>query len=359
MILLPTLIASTLLLAPQERVVRLDGTSTSGSLTAATLEEVRWTDAGGEEQSAPAGEVLRVTPGGANELLRQGERLLAELDFANAAASFEAAAGQGGPFWMEPWGQLRQAEAMLAWSSAEQGRAAEAAALFAAWTAANADSYWLPRARLGQATALSRSGKSDEAQSLMQGLSDLAFEKNLARHVELQAALVRSEAFLAGNQPEVAEARLRDLVNKANELNTAGDTPHGVRSAAQSVESRARILLGDAIEQKDGAAAAGSYWQGLADDPRSAADVRAAAWIGLAAAARADGRLREAQALLGRVVATVPAGPEVMGRALYSLGELSQETGDKPVSGRQYYQMLVDRYPTSSWAAKARTQLGG
>ena len=209
-----------------------------------------------------------------------------------------------------------------------------------------------------RARALSLAGKTEDASTLMQALSDLAFEKNLPRHVEMEAALVRSAAFLAGNQADVAEARLRDLVSKSDEQLASGNLESGVRSRVARTHIDAQILLGSALEAKSGAATAAAYWQSLADDPRAGADVRAAAWTGLAAAARADGKLRDAQILLGRVVATLPAGPEVMGRALYDLGELSRETGDKPVAGRTYYQMILDRYPQSSWAAKAASRLG-
>ena len=201
-------------------------------------------------------------------------------------------------------------------------------------------------------------GRTDQASTLMQGVSDLAFEKNLPEHVELEAALTRCRAFLRGNQVDVAEARLRDVASKADQ-GLSGDLARGVRSRVVGLRAEARILLGDAIRAKSGMPAAVAYWEGLADDPRTVPDVRAAAWIGLAAAAREAGDLRDAQALLGRVVATLPAGPEVMGRALFELGDLAQEAGDRPVPGKNYFQIILDRYPRSSWAAKARSRIGG
>jgi hypothetical protein len=188
----------------------------------------------------------------------------------------------------------------------------------------------------------------------MQKLSDTAFEKNLGRHVELHVNLVRCEAFLIGGQAEVAQARLRDLVVKLGQSVSSPDTPSGVKSLVSGLYSQSQILLGQAIQEKDGSRAASTYWQGLASDRNVSADVRAAAWIGIAQDAREQGKAREAQLQLAKVVATLPASDETMARALYELGEVSKELGNNPTSGETYHQRLLERYPNTSWAAKVR-----
>ena len=251
MMLLPALALATLLPVQQERVVSLDGTPTTGELQAATLDEVRWTDKSGTAHSLPGNEVLDIVPAPTSELLRQGEHLAAQLDWANAAASFEAAAGEDGPFWLQPWAGLRWAECLLKAAGEDAGLAGSAAEAFRTWCDANPDSWWLPRARIGEARALARAGRTDQASTLMQGLSDLAFEKNLPAHIEIEAALTRCEAFLRGNQVDVAEARLRDVSSKADQ-GLSGDLPRGVRAHVSRLRAEAQILLGDAIGAKSG-----------------------------------------------------------------------------------------------------------
>ncbi len=350
-LLLPLLIPAAL---PQSRVQKVDGGSVIGELTAAGFESIDLT-VGGSKRTFKANEILSLTPGPLPELLTQGEEFFLTHDFQNAANAFEAAAStEGGAFWVESWSKLRHAETLLAWSEADRGRAGDAAKAFRDWTSANADSYWQVRAQMGQAKAMAMSGDVDGATTLMQKLSDTAFEKNLGSHVELGVNLVRCEAFLIGGQAEVAQARLRDLVVKLGKEVQSPDTPAGSKSLFSGLYSHSQILLGNAIEEKDGSRAAATYWQGLAQDRNVSADVRAAAWIGIAASAREQGQTREAQLQLAKVVATLPANDDLMARALYELGEVSKELGNNPTSGDTYHQRLLERYPNTSWAAKVR-----
>lgn len=339
---------------PQSRVARLDGGSTSGKLTAATLESVTLEDASGGSRDFAAGEILSLKPGPLPEMIAKGEAFLKNQEYQNATNSFEAASGEEGAFWIAPYASLRHAECLLAWAQRDPGRANEAAKAFRTWADANPDSFWLPRAQMGAAEAMAMSGDVDGATSLMQQLSDTAFEKNLGRHVELQVNLVRCEAFLIGGQAEVAEARLRDLVVKLDKAVADPKGDVGTRGMFLAMSSRAKIRLGDAITQKDGPRTASSYWQGLANDRNATSDVRAAAWIGMASAARESGNLRQAQVQLAKVIATLPASDDVLAHALYDLGEVSKELGNNPTPGETYHQRLLEKYPNTSWAAKVR-----
>ena len=195
-LLLPLLMPADL---PQSRVHKVDGGSVTGELTAADFGSVTLT-IGGAERVLEAKDVLSLTPGPLPEMVNKGETFMLSQDFQNAAASFEAAAGEEGVFWVKPWASLRHAETLLLWATADRGRAGEAAKAFRSWADTHKDSFWLPRAQMGQAKAMAMSGDVDGATTLMQQLSDTAFEKNLGRHVELNVNLVRCEAFLIGGR---------------------------------------------------------------------------------------------------------------------------------------------------------------
>ncbi len=349
-LLLPLLLPA----AAQSRVVQVDGSTLSGKLVAATLEQVTLKNADGKSRELAAGDVLQIYPAPLTEMLLKGEAFLKDLDYQNASSAFEAAGNESGDFWVAPYALLRQAETLLAWAQMDRARASDAARAFRSWMDANTDSFWIPRAEMGAAKAMAMAGDVDGATSLMQKLADTAFEKNLGKHVELQVNLVRCEAFLIGGQAEVAEARLRDLVVKLGNAVQDPKAPEGTRSLILNLYSQSQILLGDAIHSKDGPQAAAPYWQGLAKDRTATPNVRAAAWIGIAEAARAAGHPRQAQLHLAKVVATLPASEEVMAHALYLLGEVSTELGDTPTAGDLYRRRLLDRYPSTSWAAKAR-----
>jgi Tfp pilus assembly protein PilF len=91
---------------------------------------------------------------------------------------------------------------------------------------------------------------------------------------------------------------------------------------------------------------------GLAAARDTPPDVRAAARIGLALAAKEQGDLRTAQLQLARVVALQQAKAEVMAHALYEMAEVTEALGNKPVPAKTYRERLKALYPETSWAAK-------
>lgn len=354
MILSCTLLLPLLLPAQQVRLNLEDGGRASGAAVALTLEEVTMTNADGDDVKRASREILSIVPSGMPAEMSSAEAFAKALDFQNAANAFDAASGSVEPEWLAAYAGLRHAEVLLAWSTIDPAKAGEAASAFAAWTSANADSYWLPRASYGHARAMATSDDVQGATTTMQELADRAFEKNLGRHVEFQAALVRSECFLLGGQAEVAEARLRDLVVKLGEASRDQDIARGTRQMIGRFQADAQLLLGQAIEEKDGVKAAASYWEGLAEARDTKADVRAAARIGLALAAKEQGDLRTAQLQLARVIALQPAKAEVMAHALYELAEITESLGNQPVPAKTYRERLKANFPETSWAAKLR-----
>ncbi len=359
---MPVLTALLLSLAPpalpQDLVRLVDGGTVGGRVQEATLEEVRITLAG-SERTIPAREVLSLRLGGGSHTLDRAEEFLKSLDYQNAANLFRTAAGEEGPPWQESWALLRRAETLLAWSTLDPARAAEAEEAFRDWLARWPQHYYVPRARIGHARAQAALGQVDQAAAELEALASLIFEKNLGKHLELEVQLQRCQVFLDGGQAQVAEARLQDLVPELQRAAADPDQPAGLRPRLAALYTRARIALGEAIQARGGEEAARTYWEGILQEPRLAPDVAAAARISLAEAARAAGQPREAQILLARVIATSPARGEVMARALFLMGEVSRELGGDIASPTTYYQEVVDRYPGTRWALKARRRLEG
>ncbi len=205
------------------------------------------------------------------------------------------------------------------------------------------------------ASAYSHSGDIDAAASLMSDLSDMAFEKSLAIHIELQANVIRCQAFLLGDQAQVAQSRLKSLNDKIGNMVRDSETPAALLSKARELHSTVQILSGQAIQATDGIQAAESYWQSLADDSSSSPIVRSAAWLGLAEAAVENGKLRAAQLQLAKIVATMPSSPDVTPQALYQLASVSSKLNDDK-SSRSAVQRLTNSYPNSRWAIKASTE---
>lgn len=344
--------------APQDQVRLLDGGLVTGRIESATLEEIRVRQAG-SEQVIPAREVLELRFGPGPASLRRAEDFLASLDFQNAANLFRTAAGEDGPPWLEAWALLRRAECLLAWAELDEARVGDAEEAFAQWLERWPDHFYVPRARIGHARALALAGKVAEAASELEALASLAFEKNLGKHLELEAQLQRCRVFLAGGQAQVAEARLQDLVPELAKAASDPDQPAALRPKLAALLAEARIALGESIRTRGGEEAARKYWENLLAEPRLDPEVAAAARVGLAEAARAAGQPRKAQLLLARVIGVSPARGEVMARALFLMGEVCRELGGDVASPTPYYQEVVDRYPGTRWAVEARRRLQG
>jgi hypothetical protein len=348
------LVLATPAVPAQDRIERADGRTVHAKLINPTLAEVIIASGDGKESKIPAADLLDIVPGPATDLMRQGESAFAKRDWSGAANAFSAASAEtGGATWQPAWASLRQGEALLQWARADRSKAGEAAGVLRKWSEANAESFWLPRARLAEARALVIAGDVEGATGLLQALSDLAFQRGLAKHLELEINLERCRAFMAGNQYDVAGARLQDLVTK----DPPADAPRGVRSRMLALRGEAQILLGDAIAAKSGQGAATAYWEGLARDTKASSDVRAAALVGLATTARAAGKLREAQLQLAEVVAVLNAGEEVLARALWELAEVTAQLGDHPVPAKTYYARILRDCPDSSYAEKAKAKV--
>lgn len=348
-------------LAAQGRVVKIDGTSVTGNVTTATIEKIEVSAAGGATEIAP-GDVLRIQFGKDPVLITQAKGYLANLEFQNAVNLLAEAEGQSDPAWLPPYAKLLKAEALLSWSTFDASRASASQAAFDEWLATYPDHFWQARARMGQAKAMGRLGKVQDAGKLMQDLASYCFDKSLGKHVEFGARLTRCEIYLEGDEPTLARQRLEGsngLVATLKAGATAPDAPGALRTMLHGYWVRAQILLGDSIEQADGLDKAKRFWETvLRNEKQLSDDARASGKIVIARAARDAGKLREAQFALAEIAATLNCGPDTMARALFTLGEVCQELGDKPSPGSTYFRRVVQRYPTSPWAAKARKKLG-
>ncbi|MFT7516564.1 MAG: outer membrane protein assembly factor BamD (BamD/ComL family) [Myxococcota bacterium] len=345
---------SLVLFAAQARVDLLDGSKVFGNISSIDLNSVVLVDGEDNETTLTTDNVLDVTPA-TNAVFRQAEIAASNLDFMNASNAFAEVASKSEDPALQSFAELRSAEVLIAWAKTDNSQYSAAITLLNTWTSDNSESFWLPRAQMALAQALANTGDIDGATSLMSALSDMAFEKNLARHIELQANIIRCEAFLIGQQAQVAQSRLKSLNDKIGSMIRDSETPVALMTTARGLYSKVQILSGQAIQATDGISAAQSYWQALADDSATSPVVRSAAWLGLAEAAIESGELRSAQLQLAKIVATMPSSPDVTPQALYQLASVSNSLLDTKAS-RSAANRLSTYYPNSSWAIKATSQ---
>lgn len=359
-----TLLSLALLALPalaQDRVIKMDGTTKSGTFVAATLDEITLLE-GKDSVAIRASEVFSLSFSTVPSALRKARGFVAKQDFQNAISHFGQASGEEGGAWLTPLALLEKSEALLAWSSFDPSQAQEALDAFRSWTATYPNHFWSPRAQIGLALAAAASGEMDEAVRLLQEVADLAFSRNLGRHLEASAKVGRCQIYLAAGKATLARQRLEGnggLVAILDEQSRDPQTPRMVRPELALHLATAQVLLGDCVENLDGLQGAKRYWESLLSQRGSLTpDVEAAGTIVLARIAQEAGQTRQAQLLLAKVTATLMASPEIQARALFHLGEVSEKLGNNPSPGRIYYEEILNSFPATRWAAKARTKLG-
>jgi ATP/maltotriose-dependent transcriptional regulator MalT len=346
---------SLVLFAAQSRVDLLDGSKVFGEISDINLNAVTIVVNDSEDAIVIANEdILEVIPA-ATALMRQAQTSLDALDFMNAKNAFDEASSKSEGGYIKSFAGLRSAETLIAWAGIDPTQYDAAITLLNVWISENSNSFWLPRAQMSLARALANTGDIDGAASLMEGLSNLAFAKTLARHIELQANVIRCEAFLIGGQAQSAQSRLSSLKDTLGSMIRNAETPPALLSKARGLHSQVQILNGQAIQAIEGANASQAYWKELADSGSTTPVVRSAAWLGLAEAAIEANELRSAQLQLAKIVAVMPSSPNVTPQALYKLAVVSASLEDTK-SSRSAAMRLTTNYPNSTWAIKASSE---
>lgn len=346
---------SLVLFAAQSRVDLLDGSKVFGEISDINLNAVTIVVDGSEDATVIANEnILEVVPA-ATALMRQAQISLDALDFMNASNAFAEAASKSEDGYMKKFAELRNAETLVSWAKVDPAQYGAAIALLNSWVSENSRSFWLPRAQMSLARALANTGDIDGAASMMEELSNLAFAETLARHIEIQANVIRCEAFLIGGQAQSAQSRLSSLKDTLGSMIRNAETPPALLSKARGLHSQVQILNGQAIQAIEGVNASQAYWKELADGESTRPVVRSAAWLGLAEAAIEANELRSAQLQLAKIVAVMPASPNVTPQALYKLAVVSASLEDTK-SSRSAAMRLTTNYPNSTWAIKANSE---
>ena len=346
---------SLVLFAAQSRVDLLDGSKVFGDISDINLNAVTIVVDGSEDATVIANEdILEVIPA-ATALMSQAQVSLDGLDFMNASNAFAEAASKSEDGYMKNFARLRNAETLMSWAAIDPAQYSAAIALLNTWVSENSRSFWLPRAQMSLARALASTGDIDGAASMMEELSNLAFAESLARHIEIQANVIRCEAFLIGGQAQSAQSRLSSLRDTLGGMIRNAETPPALLSKARGLHSQVQILNGQAIQAIEGVNASQAYWQELANGESTTPIVRSAAWLGLAEAAIEANELRSAQLQLAKIVAVMPASPNVTPQALYKLAVVSAKLEDTK-SSRSAAMRLTTNYPNSTWAIKADSE---
>jgi outer membrane protein assembly factor BamD (BamD/ComL family) len=347
-----TTLLSLIFCLAQSRVELIDGNQVIGELKSLNLTEAV-INTNDEELTLKANQIFNVIPQRTSRL-NEASIALDNGNFQNACNILEDYA-ENTSDWQKEYASLLAAEAYRDWASQDINQAASALSKLESFINSFPNSFWIPRAQMAYAELLAKNGKIDEATGLMSTLSDKAFELQLPQHIDLQANVMRCEAFLIGNQAQVAQSRLKSLETKINSVLNDSETPPSMYSLVKELQAKVQIMTGRALEATEGLRGAKSYWDTLATNSSAGPTARAAAWLGLAEIELEAQNYRAAQLQLAKVIALMPESNQVTPKALYQLAKVSKQLTDKSTQSSSV-QKLKNLFPLSSWTIKADSE---
>lgn len=324
--------------------------STSGVIEENSLDELKLVDRDGKEETFDALLVQRVQFGEVPQAYTEAQNYLDRGDYANAAASFSAAAGDDeAREVVRAAARLRAAETLLLQGATDPSAFDEAASEAGRFIGDHPDNREVPQARLAQARAHHLAGRPAEAAALYRTL----FQE--ASGADTTAGYPVEICYLAGVR--AAQAYLdADEVSQGRELYKAvadalpsvvAEVPDDAAATLQILQAQAVLGEGFSMLAEGRASNARAFFESqinAAGDAGSA--LRNGARHGLAEALFVEGRFREAQLEFAAVSGLDYTDRDRVARCLLGMARCSLSLGESNATSqaRKWLEALRDHH---------------
>lgn len=365
---IPLLIAAGLLAAPlfaqgKDIVVRKDGARLRGvEITEFNHSSLRATKKGGSVTEIPGHMILSVRFGDLADEFISGRAAMERGDFATATQMFGAAADKATRPLVKADCEFFQIKAAVAAIGGDTGAAGTAADKAKTWLAANTTHWRVPEALLLAGRAYRLAGNPAAASTTLKELDDRASRDGFGPVWAARAKFELAQTFEADGKAAEARTMFQSASSAADNALMSPSTDEG---ELRTLKVLAKIGEGETYLTEKDFTRAEQFFQGMTTSTE--AGMSGAAWAGTgqaiyhkAAEDKNKSDLRRAQIALARASVLDTQGGEASAKANYYLGllQLALEDGDKfKVRARTYFQLVVANYPSSKWAASAKTAL--
>ena len=287
---------------------------------------------------------------------------LAEGEFENAASLMKAAMSESGVRdWIQVHGNFQLGEIHRRWGASERSKYAAAVRHYD--DALKADDKTRLRPDILHGRALSHLGAGDVDKGLadLDTLAQEAFSNKYGVRWELIAVRDKATALDEAGRANDAKREYSKLEKNARSFAGNDAIDAGDREFAAEMAGLARLSQGRVFIRDDKARDAERFFDNIVNDDKEVEGVRAAALVGKGEALAAQNKLKEAQFAYATVRVHHYSAEAARAEATYRLGLVAEALGSQEPKGSQkaqdYFLEVVQRYPSSRWAAKAQEKL--
>lgn len=347
-------------------VVKKDGARLRGiEITELTITGLK-AKKGNDAIEVPPHQLLAIEWGDLPEAFVSARAALERGDYGNAAQLFgDAERGADRPL-VKADCLFFQLKAAVAGLGTDKAAAATAADKAKAWLGANAAHWRLPEAMLLAGRALRLAGNGTEAATTLRELDERSVRDGFGPVWSARAKFELAMTLVADGKASEARTSFQSAGSAAD--NALG-TPSADDAELRNLKTQAKVGEGETFLAEKQWAKAESFFKNLAGGQQ--AELVAAGRAGegeaillAALESKNPADLRRAQIALATASVMDTLSGEASAKANFYLGKcllalgMEREGDTFKARANAYFQVVATNYPTSRWAAAARTELG-
>lgn len=288
-----------------------------------------------------------------------------KAEYENAINSFELAMEKRtARSWVKTYSLYHIARSYQMWGSKSKAQLGKAITTYQDLLKRDPETRFYPEVLYNIAACYAAQGDSAKAVKAFEELGNEARNKKLGIRWEAKAKYDKAFTQLSAGKFDDAERDFRSAMTFASDQSRSvaktGENPALVTELDQ-LSTMARLNQGTVMIRKNKISDARRFFNDILNNASASRAAKAGASCGLAECLLTEGKLKEAQVEFAKSKVLYFDIPEEGAKATYFLGELclllkTREPAYKKAA-KGYFQEVLDVYPETSWANKARAKL--
>lgn len=319
---------------------------------------------GAQERAITSDKVTSITYYDVPEAYRNGLDYQKKGEYENALNSFQLAMEKKSVrSWIQTYGLLETAKANQQWGLSSKDKFKDAIDAFNKLLELDPQTRFYPEVLFRLASCHAANGDLSSAEKAFDKLAQESYDKKLGVIWEAKAKYEKALAQLNGGSHDEAERSFRTAMTFATEQakDSKNDENPALKAELNQIAGLARLMQGTVMIRKNKIREARQFFEAIVQDATSGRDAKAGAECGLGECLMAEKKYKEAQLQFARAKVLYYDIEEEGARATYFMGELclalKNEEPNHKMRARNYFMEVVDAYPDTSWAKKARAKI--
>jgi tetratricopeptide (TPR) repeat protein len=319
---------------------------------------------GAQERALTSDKVTSITYYDVPDAYTNGLDYLQKGEYENALNSFQLAMEKKSVrSWIKTYSLFQIAKTNQQWGLSNKDKFQDAIDAFNKLLEQDPQTRFYPEVLFRLASCHAANGDLANAQKAFDKLAQEAYDKKLGVIWEAKAKYEKALAQLNGGSHDEAERSFRSAMTFATEQakDAKNEENPVLKAELGQIASLARLMQGTVMIKKNKIREARQFFEAIINDASSGRDAKAGAECGLGECLMAEKKYKEAQLQFARAKVLYYDIEEEGAKATYYLGELclllKNEEPNHKMRARNYFMEVVDAYPGTSWAEKARAKI--